>query len=123
MTVETKHCGDCGLDLPLKQFARYQGKRHPLCRTCLAVDTREFKAWVLPYVEKRRVQGPPVRGREDWEIAVVERLELSFKDKCALLQREGRHATRKWYKWDVNKPNPAPAQLVRPWKFSVGVQQ
>lgn len=122
MTVETKHCGDCGLDLPLKQFARYQGKRHPLCRTCLAVDTREFKAWVLPYVEKRRAGGPPVRGREDWEIAVLERLELSFADKLALLQREGRNSTRKSHRYGKYAGKPLPPELLRPWKFSVGVQ-
>lgn len=119
MTPETKHCEDCCLDLPLKQFARYQGKRHPLCRTCLAVDTREFKAWVLPYVEKRRAEGPPVRGREDWEIAVLERLELSFKDKCALLQRVGRDATRKSHRYGSNAGKPVHPSLVRPWKFGI----
>lgn len=116
MTLETCLCADCLLHLPLRQFAKYLGKRHPLCRTCLALDVAEFKAWVLPYVEKRRAEGPPERGMEEWEIAVKERLELTLKDKSALLQRPGADAGRKSYKYRPNPRIPTPEQL-RPWKF------
>lgn len=116
MILETKHCGDCGLDLPLKQFALYWGKRHPLCRTCLAVDVAEFKAWVLPYVENRRKHGVPFRTLETWEIPVKERLELSGKDKGALLCRDSVSASRKDYKKTKQGRN-APPELIRPWKY------
>lgn len=115
--TETQHCPDCGLDLPLKQFAKYLGKRHPLCRTCLAIDVAEFKSWVLPYVENRRIYGIPRRGSEDWEIAVKERRELSAKDKGALLCRTADKASRKDHRYRGGRRVEVPASLIRPWKF------
>jgi hypothetical protein len=115
--IEKKFCPDCKLELPLKQFAQYWGKRHTLCRTCLAIDVAEFKDWVLPYTEKRRAEGPPERGTEDWEIAVKERVELSMKDKSAILQREPAQAARKSHRHPrfAHKLTP---ELIRPWKFA-----
>lgn len=110
MTIEKKRCPDCGLFLPLKQFAMYLGKRHELCRTCLAIDVAEFKEWVLPHTERRRKEGRPERGTEPWEIAVKERRELSGKEKGALLQRSPIQASRKVQR--ALRP-----EEVRPWKF------
>lgn len=117
MSVETLHCEDCGLDLPVKQFARYLNKRHPLCRTCLAIDVAEFKAWVLPYVERRRIEGIPRRGIETWEIAVKERWELSAKAKGALLCRTADKASRKDHRYRGSRRIDLDPSLVRPWKF------
>ena len=116
MILETKLCPDCKLELPLKQFAKYLGKRHPLCRTCLAIDVADFKSWVLPYVERRRAEGTPQRT-EDWEIAVKERLELTSKDKAALLCRTQARAARKDHRNGKNRGKCLPEQLIRPWRF------
>ena len=116
MTLETQLCPDCKLHLPLKQFAKYWGKRHILCRTCLAIDVAEFKAWLLPYVERRRAEGPPDRGFELWEVAVKERLELNRNAKAALLCREPAQAARKSYLKTNLQLTP---ELLRPWKFGL----
>ena len=108
--TDKQHCGDCKLDLPVKHFPKYLGKRHPLCRTCLAIDVAEFKEWVLPHVERRRAEGPPWRKTEDWEIAVKARLELSGHDKAALLCRPVEQARRIMPK----QKDPA---YARPWKY------
>lgn len=118
MSTETHHCADCGLDLPVKQFARYWGKRHPLCRTCLAIDVAEFKAWVLPFVQQRRTDGIPRRGIEQWEIAVKERVELSAQSKGALLCRSTDKASRKDYRYKNGRRIEVPVELIRPWKYN-----
>ncbi len=112
MTVERKICIDCYLYLPLKQFASYRGTRHPLCRTCLAVDVHEFKAWVLPLTMERRSAIETPYHWEPWELAVCARTELSAKDKIALLCRtEGAIKRASW-----SKKLHAPGAETRPWK-------
>lgn len=112
VTLEKKTCPDCGLSLPLKQFAAYMGKRHTLCRTCMAIDTLEFKEWVLPYVQKRREEGEAPYYYEGWEIAVKERMELTPKAKATMLCRSTVSAQHKHsYK------NELTPEQVRPWKF------
>lgn len=111
--TEHKECADCKLELPLKQFASYRGKRHPLCRTCLAVDVAEFKAWVLPLTLGRRSAIETPYHWEPWEIAVCARTELTDKGKSALLGRTERAVKRgSWV-----KKLDTPGADTRPWKF------
>lgn len=117
--IEKKQCGDCKLELPLKQFASYRGVRHPLCRTCLAVDVAEFKDWVLPFVEERRATLDAPWHWEDWEFAVCERLELSTAQKATMLRRQPR-TTQPSYHVRHRRVTP---ETLRPWKFNlVGAQ-
>ena len=117
MRLETKNCGDCGLDLPLKQFATYWGKRHPLCRTCLAIDVAEFKEYVLPFVLERRQLGVAYYApMEPWEWAVMERLELSGAEKLTMTQRT------RVRRYDVLAPHNQRPEVLRPWKHLVGAQ-
>lgn len=117
MRLETKHCGDCGFDLPLKQFATYRGVRHPLCRTCLAIDVAEFKEYVLPFVLERRQLGVEHYDRmEDWEWSVMERLELSSNQKTSMTLRP---RIRKYA--GLAEKNQRP-EVLRPWKHLVGAQ-
>jgi len=118
--LETKHCSDCGLDLPLKQFASYRAVRHPLCRTCLAIDVAEFKEWVLPFVEERRQALDVPFYYEDWEIAVILRTELTGHQRAVMTRRGLRamHARSK----AGRSPRFSDPAFVRPWKFQlVGV--
>jgi len=55
---DTKHCGKCGLDLPLRNFyirssARRHGHAYPYCRKCSAFEAsqrkREFKRSCVAY--------------------------------------------------------------------------
>jgi hypothetical protein len=117
MTIEKQQCSDCKLELPLKQFARYRGVRHPLCRTCLAIDVAEFKDWVLQFVEERRAALDTPWHWEPWEFAVTARLELSGKDKAMMLGRSYRQG-------QSYKPRTPPTpEILRPWKFNlVGAQ-
>jgi hypothetical protein len=115
--LERKHCGDCGFDLPLKQFATYRGVRHPLCRTCLAIDVAEFREYVLPFVLERRQLGVGHYARvEDWEWAVMERLELSGNEKTAMTLRP---RIRKYAVLAEHNQRP---EVLRPWKQLVGAQ-
>jgi hypothetical protein len=116
--LETKNCGDCTLDLPLKQFATYRGKRHPLCRTCLAVDVAEFKAWVLPFVEARRKAVELPRSLEDWEIAVACRRELTGYQKVALTGRKVR-AVNKYTIEAHRSERYHDKAVIRPWKYQL----
>lgn len=115
--IEKKQCGDCRLELPLKQFASYRRVRHPLCRTCLAIDVHEFKEWVLPFVEQRRAALDTPWNWEPWEFAVSARLELSGAEKAMMLRRNTRMAQN-------YKPRTPPTpETLRPWKFNlVGAQ-
>jgi hypothetical protein len=116
LVIEKQQCSDCKLELPLKQFARYRGVRHPLCRTCLAVDVAEFKDWVLPFVEQRRAALDTPWNWEPWEFAVNARLELSGKEKAMMIRRNPRMA-------QCYRPRAQPTpETLRPWKFNlVGV--
>lgn len=121
MQLERKECGDCGLALPLKQFASYRKVRHPLCRTCLAIDVAEFKEWVLPYVEKRRTLLEPPHFWEDWEIAVLQRMEMSGHQRAALTRRPTRNMQERNASGHRSARYSDPA-VIRPWKYSsVGV--
>jgi len=113
--LETKHCGDCGLDLPLKQFASYRAVRHPLCRTCLAIDVAEFKEWVLPFVEERRNALDVPFYYEDWEIAVIQRLELTGAQRSVMTRRPLRSTHARKYR----SPRFSDPAFVRPWKFAL----
>lgn len=114
MRLETRNCGDCGLDLPLKQFASYHGKRHPLCRTCLAIDVAEFKEYVLPFVLERRQLGVEwYAPMEDWEWAVMERLELTMKDKLTMTRRP------RVRRYELLAPQNQRPEVLRPWKHLV----
>jgi hypothetical protein len=114
--LETKECADCGLDLPLKQFAMYRAVRHPLCRTCLAIDVAEFKEWVLPFVEERRRALDVPYYYDDWEIAVIQRLELTGHQRAVMTQRPLRsmHARAA----GGRSPRFYDPAFVRPWKFN-----
>jgi len=114
--LETRNCEDCGLDLPLKQFASYHGKRHPLCRTCLAIDVAEFKEFVLPFVLERRQLGVAYYApMEPWEWAVMERLELTGAEKLTMTQRSRVTRVR-----DMRRPDKYGPEVTRPWKHLVG---
>jgi hypothetical protein len=115
--LETRECGDCGLHLPLKQFAMYRAVRHPLCRTCLAIDVAEFKEWVLPFVEERRQQLEVPYYYDDWEIAVIQRLELTGHQRAVMTRRpirsmHARHAGGR-------SPRFRDPAFIRPWKFAL----
>jgi hypothetical protein len=110
--LEKQQCSDCKLELPLKQFARYRGARHPLCRTCLAVDVHEFKEWVLPFVEARKAQLQYFRW-EPWEFAVSARLELSGAEKAVMLRRNPRMAQ------SYRPKTPPTPEILRPWKYGL----
>lgn len=118
MLLERKECGDCGLSLPLKQFAKYRAVRHPLCRTCLAIDVAEFKEWVLPFVEARRLEGEPPHFWEDWEIAVLNRREMSGHQRAALTRRPARNMMERNASGHRSPRYYDPA-VIRPWKFAL----
>jgi hypothetical protein len=116
--IEKHQCEDCKLSFPLKHFAMYRGKRHPLCRTCLAIDVAEFKEWVLPYVEARKAELDAPYHIEDWEIAVAHRLELS-SDKRAVMLRRKTHSIQRMRTDKSNQRNPrfTDPVVIRPWKY------
>lgn len=117
--IEKHQCGDCKLYLPRKNFAVYRQKRHPLCRTCMAVDVAEFKAWVLPYVEVRKAQIEFPYHYQDWEIIVAHRMELDNHKKLAMIRR-GPNAVAHMRAKRVSNPQKeffADPMAFRPWKF------
>ena len=114
MTIPKKQCGDCKLELPLKQFASYRGVRHPLCRTCLAIDVADFKDWVLPFVEERRASLEPPWHWEDWEFAVRARLELSGNERATMLRRRRNNCQPS----RAGHRTVAP-EILRPWKYGL----
>ena len=119
MTIPKKQCGDCKLELPLKQFACYRGVRHSLCRTCLAIDVAEFKDWVLPFVEERRALLETPYYWEDWEFVVTQRLELSGIKKSSMLRR----GVSSCQTSRLGHHRLVTPELLRPWKFNlVGAQ-
>ena len=119
MPIELRTCQDCGLDLPLKQFAQYTGKRHTLCRTCLAIDVAEFKSWVLPYVQERRAAGEAPFYWEDWEIAVLHRLELTGLKRAAMTLRGIREMSRRPEREKRGSKRYTDPVIIRPWKYAL----
>ena len=115
--IEKHQCEDCRLDLPLKHFAMYRGKRHPLCRTCLAIDVAEFQEWVLPYVDVRRSQIEIPFYIEDWEIAVAHRLELSSDKRAVMLRRKNNSIQRMRTAHKTRNPRFRNPEVIRPWKY------
>ena len=85
---------------------------------CLAIDVAEFKEFVLPFVLERRQLGVDYYARmEDWEWAVMERLELTGAEKLTMTQRSRVTRVR-----DMRRPDKYGPEVTRPWKHLVGAQ-